>query len=998
MAVDVTEDSNLILLLGLDPSLKWTVAEVQQHRDQKRNEWNGLKSGAGPRTENAKRRLDILKKPEIEAVLASQSALDKHVREAREIRERQRKQAEAALLDELQFARAKGYVLTAEKENLRTRYAARVSADCLERHLGGIVDVPQPPNGTIPDQTLKRIDDLLVALNKSSLYTFVGVADTASNEELMRAADKKAEDARNHPPSQLQYVHQKDLAGDARDIFSDGSKRIQYDRHIREVQFMQSVLNPYLSLCALTGKITLKQAEYLLERARKAKWTDSQALHMLSSLAASKGWQVQVPESEHTTPEELAKALDDLRQESKRREDAERRERQLIVERNDFKRKLGDAKQHAGQKQQEIDALERQRHKAEQLQRTLEAEKNQDRKRAQEVAAENRRLALELEEARARQREKEQERIAELGPRLATHIARHELVAARAIIQSFLQVPPQWQADAQQLEADISKATRLLEQSKAVASVDPLRAEQLLDSALALCADLEDAVQLRRRLPPVAPSKLDMAPDEQGVVFSWLASPSSNVRYVVIRKEGSKPASIHDGIRIAETSATRWRDDAPPPARTLWYAVYAEREGTASTVGSHARKALFLLPEVADLRRDVEDGCVTLSWRSPARVSAIIIVRREGTAPRGMDDGKRYELGSTERFQDNDVHSGARYFYRVYCEYLDAAYTPHHSEGILIHAMPESPPQEVPALEVRGSQGIFSHTVSLIVEAPLRGELRIYRSDGAPDVPASGRVPVHALQSMFGPTGRSLREMSDTLIRAMHVFYTPVIIFHDTAYLGEPHEYVYAPRLTNVRAETAAQTIRVQWKWAIDCEGAEVSCTPLGAQTMNPHVEYVACIEGNTTNPHLELRGMPRGDYDIAVRAQYRLGNHTVFSDLEHVSVHVNGLVVIRYAVHAQNRIFDGKQYQIALSASEPLLSPPPPVIVVRGTERAPTSPDDGERVPVPAAERRDDSTWVISLNGIALHSNTWLAVFPASAQQQDIRYEPESLESQRIP
>jgi hypothetical protein len=1008
------DDTNLILLLGLDCWREWTVAEVTSELAKKKAEWNKLKTGVGPRAEAARRHLDALKRLEPEKILATRASLDTHVGAARDMCRERQEQDKKALLEEVQFAMAKGYLRPDEQQDLIKRYQERVPREILDQHVTSAkVATPQ----TIPVITLKAIDQLLDALNERSLYTFLELPENASKEQLLRAAEEKAEDARKHPVGQQKYVDQKELAGYAPVVFSDDARRAQYDAHAHEVRFMRDVLAPFEPICDLTKEISLEQVEHLLTRARNAHWSDGEAQQLLFTIAMSRGWRVAVPGSRGapaTTPQDLAvaelkKALNEARQEKaeaeRRKAEAERREEQARKDRDAAQikaeradRELRKARKEYEDRQRHIDELEAQLRLVEQERNALQATKVQDQKRLHDASARYEQLQRELEDAQARQRAAEQARIAEMAPQLTRHLVRNELVAAQAIIRSFTQVPSQWAADARRIEEGIAEAKRLLEEAKRLADSDPHHAEQLLDSVLAKCADLPRALELRWKLPPAPPSELRVVPDAPGAELSWTPSPSHDVRYVVVRKEGSQPAFLHDGDQLAVTAATRWRDDAPPPARPLWYAVYAEREQTYSTDGAIAKRAVLLLPDVTGLRCDVTEGCVMLQWRSPKEASAIIIVRREGSAPCGLEDGKRYDLGRVERFEDSDVHSGTRYFYRVYCEYLDAAYAPHYSDGVVIDAIPVAPPQVVPPLDVRGTQGLLNHTVTLIAAAPERGELRVYRSDDAPDIPPSRSVPVNALSAVLGRTSREVSGMRDILTGATRAFYTPVIVFHDTAYLGEPREYTYGPRLNGVRAETAEHCIRVRWKWGYGCEAAEVQCTPSGIAATNQRVEYVAHTPGNEADSYVEFHATARGTYDIAVRARYRLHGHVIFSDWEHVTAHLAGPLVIRYAVRAQSRVFGGKQYQILFSPSEPLPDPLPPCIVVRSVGRIPATPDDGERVPLPATQRHGDGTWVIPLDGIVFRPDTAIAVFPAIGQPYDVRFVPESPDAQRIP
>jgi hypothetical protein len=983
-------DVNLFVVLDLDPARPWSVANVERELKDRQAKWSKLSAQVGPRADDAKRRREQLKELNLTDILSSQDKLDKHrVLAAQEMQTRQEQQV-AALEEEIRFARAKGYLIQPEVDDLIERYTPTLTKE----RVGDILareSVRQPADITsLSPVILGQIDRLLDSLQQGSLYTFLNSTETTPRTSLLNEADRLAEDARKHPPNQAKFDYQKDLAGHARHIFESDEKRAQYDQHLREVRLIADVLKPYLQLCNLTKEISLAQVELLLKRAALAGWKDDEAQQMLFSLAIARGWRVEVPASsrsstvaaENKVITELKQALSRERQQreqaERQKQDADKKladteaERRHILDRTARAEKERDARQKA-----ELEKLQAKLDAAEAEAKRLDTTQRNRSKREQEQLAQAKseadRWRRELTQVQKRNDADLQQRISEVGPTLQQHLAHAELIQAQALIKSFPEVPPQWAEEARRIEDGIARAEERLREAQRTTAF-PARREELVAQALAACADFVRALEYQQSLQPLPPTALQATPDTRGVSLAWQASASPRVGYVVVRKDGEVPISVHDGDRLATVTACGWHDPVPPLGRSFFYAVFAERGTLMSTQAATLAQPIVLTPDVSDLHAEVSDAAVTLTWSAPTGCSAVIVVRRDGAPPQSIHDGIRQTIRNASRYTDSGLQNGRTHFYRLYAEYLDRTGQARCSSGVVTSATPETPPQTVPALTLRETDGIMSHTVNLSAEPPERGELCIYRSGEAPAVTSGERVPDTALGRVFGAGGHRLTSMSDSLFAAGLVYYTPVLLFQGTAYIGEPLRYSYLPGVGQLRTVQVESGIRVTWQWRYRCEEAEVSWAPAG-QAWRPAASATVVKAGTERTGSYDLPPLGHGNYSIQVRARYHFDGQVAVSEAQFTTARGDRRVAVRYTVRTVLRVLGSRQFVVELEADE--LVALPALHVVAKERYVPEGPDDGAVCGSLPAQSSPGRKWTIPIAGYPVGSAAQIAIFP---------------------
>ncbi len=206
--------------------------------------------------------------------------------------------------------------------------------------------------------------------------------------------------------------------------------------------------------------------------------------------------------------------------------------------------------------------------------------------------------------------EKVKERLAEIEEARATFEAdraRRHLVAARASLINWGRLIDPTSAELRQARDDLVTSLRealaLASRADGVVATDPKAARALYIQSLAIAADLPEARDGLRKLPPEAPQDIRAEILGDRVRVRWTAPPNDGLgRPVVriIRKIRGVPQHSEDGTVVAELAAVEWEDKTLAPGETAGYAAFALRGGVLSRTGSACGPITFLL-DVKDL-------------------------------------------------------------------------------------------------------------------------------------------------------------------------------------------------------------------------------------------------------------------------------------------------------------------------------------------------------------------------------------------------------------
>jgi hypothetical protein len=197
------------------------------------------------------------------------------------------------------------------------------------------------------------------------------------------------------------------------------------------------------------------------------------------------------------------------------------------------------------------------------------------------------------------------------------------------------------------IATSLKRAEALAAKAREQERTNPPLARSIYRQSLAIAADLPAALRGLERTPPDPPSSLEAEVLGDRIRLRWNPPPPDGLgplTFIIVRKRGGVLSHPAEGSRIGETTASEFDDLHAPPGQSVGYAVLSRRNGLDS-IAAVSLGPFILLADVADVlasvQRDDAGGKVTLSWKPPAGVAEVRVVRKMGVPPRDPRDGER---------------------------------------------------------------------------------------------------------------------------------------------------------------------------------------------------------------------------------------------------------------------------------------------------------------------------------------------------------------------
>ncbi len=246
---------------------------------------------------------------------------------------------------------------------------------------------------------------------------------------------------------------------------------------------------------------------------------------------------------------------------------------------------------------------------------------------------------------------------------------------------------PEVQAAGLQISEGLKEAEALAAQGRKSERENPAAARSLYRQALAIAADLPEALKGLARTPPDPATQLQAQMLGDRVRLRWTPPAPDGlepVTFVIVRKQGGALNHAGDGSRIAEISDPEFDDVPPNPGETVSYAILTRRNNVDSVTAVSIPPFPYLA-DVKDARAVVKpDGGVEISWTSPAQASEIRVIRRLAVPPQNAKDGERI-VASQDSAVDQATDGPVR-FYGIYAAYRLPDGRLYPSPGVIVSA------------------------------------------------------------------------------------------------------------------------------------------------------------------------------------------------------------------------------------------------------------------------------------------------------------------------
>lgn len=181
----------------------------------------------------------------------------------------------------------------------------------------------------------------------------------------------------------------------------------------------------------------------------------------------------------------------------------------------------------------------------------------------------------------------------------------------------------------------------------------------------------------------IAPAKVENFsaiagdPGDNKITFNWINPQDGDfIKGVIIRKEGSEPASISDGQIVYEGSGTSFTDTNVIPGITYYYKIFAAdevpnySEGVVSIAVVKELLVVDTIPPkpVSNFKAKKEDGQIVVSWINPfdSDFAEVTVRKKLESTSKNEKDGELVYKGQGQSFADFNVQKGQTYYYSIF--------------------------------------------------------------------------------------------------------------------------------------------------------------------------------------------------------------------------------------------------------------------------------------------------------------------------------------------
>ncbi len=247
-------------------------------------------------------------------------------------------------------------------------------------------------------------------------------------------------------------------------------------------------------------------------------------------------------------------------------------------------------------------------------------------------------------------------------------------------------------------------------QSK-LSSVKDLEANKAFDVLSKLFDEVSDSEEIKSLLakyPPQAPQNIRYKVEQGTVQLDWDKSNSiGEIKYTLVKKQGSYPNSINDGEIIYEGNETSFSDNNIKTSIVYYYAVFTLRLGLSSTA-TRLQERVVVVENIKNIKAVGGDGFVSLSWdETPQSLTEVKIWQYEGvTKPESIQLCKEIECNRTDGITINGLMNNQRYWF-----YISAGHSiggeEYYSEKILLYAVPCKIAQPLKNLKIKQKDNVY---------------------------------------------------------------------------------------------------------------------------------------------------------------------------------------------------------------------------------------------------------------------------------------------------
>lgn len=535
---------------------------------------------------------------------------------------------------------------------------------------------------------------------------------------------------------------------------------------------------------------------------------------------------------------------------------------------------------------------------------------------------------------------------------LFIHVQKLRFFAAQEILRALSgEVQDALAKERAQIAQAIAEAQQKLALAKSPTTPEGRQADLCLE-ALERCNDFQEARRHLATLPIQPPTNLEVKKGENSVQLTWTASSVKGIRYAVIRKPRERPAFFGDGQELQrDITELAFKDTQPVIGLPMYYAVFAEREGTFSRQGAQAREATLITQDVSAVASQVKADEVRLAWKRPEHATGILVLRTQGAPPTSRGDPQARAIPCDfSGLIDRTIESGKQYFYVIYSQFEGEGGKAEFSKGYRLDVTPETPPQ-VPRLDITSTPPFNSWGVQRFqIRWPLlpAGSMTVIKWESAkpPWLKKGDVIPKDQLGREYGKKLEGNQPIEDLWMTPGACYYIPALLVPPNYYIGEPQYCECIKDVTDLKARPQGESLRLTWTWPPMGEEVLIaystSTWPERIAT-DPTARRVKRQPGESTGSYT-LQGVPGHYYYLVVAGVVKFEGQELLSPGVRLRRYLGPTLTYEFK-QATGGFFGGKKWVLDLhnQTDEPVKVPA--LLVVSKQGMPPSNKQDGTLV-----------------------------------------------------
>ncbi len=964
---------NYYILLDLDPSTLWSQEDFEKKLKAKQGQWAGQLNHPNPQKKMAaKRNIDNI--PKIRELMKDEALRKAEAAAAITIRKAGETQKKDKFEEEYNLSIAKGFVKEDELKKWLTDYAGLITdADVRNRLKRAGISIQSETGKPGTQAATVKIDDVILHGIKSNLeiiygpgadlYTFLTPLNrNARRGDLTTKAQEILTENKKNSVKDDKLTASDVLGGYALQIFRDDDSKLAYDRDLDERIYNE--LDAKVKGFASTADKTIYAGQFTklmndTATQSRGKITSKQAAERIRQRAREFSLAIQMPDMSAVDDSQLCGNCGTINTRDARnckscttplRIDCPGCHQSVSTSQNctncgfpvgnlpAVRFVLSEASELNSQRRHKI-ALERLNWARLVLWTTPGGNSQSDEF--------TRQLDNSLVETR-----RQIDAVDALRRQLTKHLSEKKFLAAQDLLPQLEAVgieASSLAAERRQIDEAIKRAEQQFKEVREAENrgVDGVERYQAI---LIDCADFKPAREALSRTPPQPPKALELKAGQSIVSLSWQASPSKGVKYTVVRKISSRPISTNDGNKLATVASTTFDDTAPEIGLPLFYAIYADREGIPSNDAALTEPVL-IRGDVEKITTLINDSEVQLRWTPPANAASIRIRRSENGKLASSTDGIAVPMFDLTRAIDRNLTNGKRYHYGIYAVFQNHKGESLLSPGVFLDVVPEPPPEPIEALQIEVRKTSPHRELRLSWTPPKKGDGAVLQTTTPLNEYQAGDVIPQETLSHLGVLLTGTRAEAVVTIKESGIaYFTPVLIYRGSVWLGKNSEYVALDDVSNLKTTRQVNEIQLRWDWPA---GSQQVIVAYNYDNYPNHPDDAHSLSEITRsqydrNGYWSIGAPAQKDHYIVVFAvAANEAKKLVASGLSSGArsrVSLAGQIVLNYEIRRERKGLFGKGGLI-LSVSGDGRGVYPPMILVRGQGNLPTSRNNGEEV-----------------------------------------------------